>query len=112
MRQAAPVSGGTLIGLILLSMAWLFFIGGVAANYQVLWLSLKAKEGDRVPSGLGFIPGVVGSLTVFFSIPTLAQYGIEVPWPWLWILLPLLLDPYCLGAFLLMAFQRWKSPSD
>jgi len=36
----------------------------------------------------------VGSLTVFFSLPALRNYGVEAPWPWLWILLPLALDPW------------------
>jgi len=31
---------------------------------------------------------------VFFSLPALAKYGVEVSWPWLWILLPLALDPW------------------
>ncbi len=105
------MTGGGLLGLVLLSMAWLFFLGGLAANYQVLRLSLKAKEGERVPSSLGFIPGVAGSIAVFFTIPALARYGLDIPWPWLWILLPLVIDPYCLGGFLFMALGRWKGPS-
>ena len=41
-----------------------------------------------------------GSVTVFFSLPPLIQRGVEVPWPWLWILLPLVLDPGCVpGLF-------------
>ena len=105
------MSGGALVGLILISMGWLFFVGGLAANFQVLRLSLKAKAGDPVPSGLGFLPGVVGSLTVFFSIPALAEYGYDVPWPWLWILLPLVVDPYCLGGFVLIAWDRLRGRS-
>src|ERR1700704_4191725 len=105
-RQARRMTGGAYFELILISMGWLFFIGGLIANWQVLRLSLKAKEGKRVPSSLGFLPGVAGSVTVFFTIPALAKYGIEVPWPWLWIALPLLVDPYCLGGFLLMLFSN------
>jgi hypothetical protein len=105
-RQARPVTGGGLLELILLSMAWLFFVGGVAANYQVLRRQVRAKEGEAVPSSLGFVPGVVGSLTVFFTIPALAKYGIEVHWPWLWILLPLLIDPYCLGGLVLLLVRK------
>jgi hypothetical protein len=91
------MTGGYLVGLILLSMAWLFFAGGAVTNFSVLRASLKARPGDRVPSGIPIIPGVVGSLAVFFTFPALAAYGIDVPWPWLWILLPLFLDVYCLG---------------
>lgn len=100
------MSGAGLLGLVLLSMAWLFFLAGLAANYYALARTLRAKAGAPSPSGLGFVPGVVGSLTVFFTIPALAKYGVAVPWPWLWILLPLFLDPYCVGGFLLMLFQK------
>ena len=100
------MTGGGLLELILLSMAWLFFLGGLAANYQVLARSLKAKPGDAVPSGLGFIPGVAGSIAVFFSIPALAGHGIEVPWPWLWIVLPLVVDPYCVGGLVLLLVRK------
>jgi hypothetical protein len=72
----------------------------------VLRRSLRAKEGEAVPSSLGFVPGVAGSLTVFFTIPALAKYGIDVPWPWLWILLPLVLDPYCLGGLVLLLTRK------
>jgi hypothetical protein len=70
------ISGSGLIGLILLSMAWLFYLVG-------LYL--------RIP----ILPGVIGSLAAFFSVGLL-----EAPWPWLWILLPLALDPYWLGKLL------------
>ena len=80
------MTGGALLGLVLLSMGWLFFLGGLAANYQAL------RAGSK--RGLGPHPGLVGSLTVFFSLPALRNYGVEAPWPWLWILLPLALDPW------------------
>jgi hypothetical protein len=80
------MTGGALLGLVLLSMGWLFFLGGMAANYQAL--RTRAKR------GLGPLPGLVGSLTVFFSLPALAKYGVVMPWPWVWILLPLALDPW------------------
>ncbi|HZE59120.1 MAG TPA: hypothetical protein VE085_01025 [Burkholderiales bacterium] len=100
------MTGGGLLELILLSMGWLFFLGGLVANYQVLAKSLKAKPGDRIPSGVGFIPGVVGSITVFFSVPALTGYGLEVPWPWPWILLPLVIDPYCIGGLVLLVLRK------
>jgi hypothetical protein len=100
------MTGGGLLELILLSMAWLFFAAGLAANYQVLRKSLKAKRGEAIPSSLGFVPGVVGSLAVFFTIPALGKYGVEVPLPWLWILLPLLIDPYCLGGLVLLLVRK------
>lgn len=96
MRQARRVSGSAFLGLVLLSMAWLFFLLGLAVNYRLLHPQVT----------LGFLPGVVGSLAVFFSIPALARYGVEVPWPWLWILLPLALDPGGLGGFVLRRRQK------
>jgi hypothetical protein len=102
------MTGSGLLGLILLSMAWLFFLGGVAVNVRALHQALKARKGERAPSGLGFVPGVVGSLAAFFTVPALMRLGVEVPWPWLWIVLPLFLDPYCAGGFLLVAFERLR----
>jgi hypothetical protein len=102
------MTGGSLVGLILLSMAWLFFAGGSVMNFSVLRAAMHAKPGDRVPSGMPFIPGVVGSLAAFFTIPALAPYGVEVSWPWLWILLPLLLDVYCLGWIFFLAAKNKK----
>ena len=82
------MTGGALLGLILISMAWLFFLAGLAINYQAL---LRSRRGVPV------LPGLVGSLAAFFSVGAL-----NAPWPWLWILLPLFLDPYCVpGLFLL-----------
>ena len=93
------MSGGSLVGLILLSMAWLFFALGLVMNFSVSWRRQQAKEGDRVPSGMPLLPGVIGSLATFFTIPAVARYGIDVPWPWFWILLPLALE--LLGWFLM-----------
>jgi hypothetical protein len=55
---------------------------------------------------MGFIPGVVGSISVFFTLPAAARYGVDVPWPWLWILLPLVIDPYCIGGLVLLALRK------
>ena len=40
------------------------------------------------------LPGVAGSLAMFFSLPVFSRLDVELAWPWLWILLPLALDPY------------------
>jgi hypothetical protein len=100
------MSGGELLELILVSMGWLFFVAGLAANYHVLRKSLRAKAGEPLPPNMGFIPGVVGSITVFFTLPALARYGVNVPWPWFWIVLPLLVDPYCLGGLVLLLVRK------
>src|SRR3954471_16932638 len=100
------MTGGGLLELILLSMGWLFFLAGLVAHYQILRQSLRTKPAERLPSNMGFIPGVVGSISVFFTLPAVAKYGVDVPWPWLWILLPLVVDPYCIGGLVLLALRK------
>ena len=100
------MTGVGLLELVLLSMGWLFFLGGLIAHYQILRQSMRAKPDERLPSNMGFVPGVVGSVTVFFCLPALAKYGVDVPWPWLWILLPLVIDPYCLGGLVLLLLRK------
>jgi hypothetical protein len=102
------MSGAALIGLVVLSMAWLFFGLGAALNFQAWRRAQRAGNGGRAPCAVPILPGVAGSLAMFFSIPALAGYGIELPWPWLWILLPLALDAGCLGWLLLAPFRRGK----
>ena len=81
------MTGIGLLVLVLVSMGWLFFLAGIVINY-------------RFRAAIPVLPGLVGSVTVFFSIPPLIQRGVEVPWPWLWILLPLILDPGCVPGLL------------
>ncbi|HYL88045.1 MAG TPA: hypothetical protein VEU32_04685 [Burkholderiales bacterium] len=100
------MTGGGLLELVLLSMGWLFFLAGLIAHYQILRQSLKAKPDERVPSNMGFVPAVVGSVTIFFTIPALARHEIDVPWPWLWIVLPLVIDPYCVGGLVVLALRK------
>ncbi len=100
--DASPVSGGYLLGLIGISMASLFALAGLAMNFHAWRGAQRAKPGERVPSGIPFLPGVVGSVTLFFLIPQLHKHlGIEVAWPFFWILLPLFLDLQGLGGSLL-----------
>ena len=68
------MTGMQFLQLILVSMGAFAFLAGLALGLRVL-------------------PGVIGSVTVFFALPMLARQGVELPWPWLWILLPLLIDP-------------------
>ena len=88
------MSGSALLGLIVLSMAWLFFALGAAINLQAL---RKAR------SGVPVLPGVVGSLAAFFTVALL-----QPPWPWLWIVMPLFLDVYCIPRFALVLWRRRK----
>jgi hypothetical protein len=68
------MTGLAYLELILISMGWFAFLAGLALR-------------------LRFLPGIVGSVTVFFTIPALARHDVDVPWPWLWILLPLTIEP-------------------
>ena len=81
------MTGIGLLTLSLVSMGWLFFLAGLVMNY---------RRRPRIP----VLVGVIGSVTVFFSIPPLMKLGWEVPWPWFWILLPLVLDPGCVPGLL------------
>ena len=78
------MTGTRLLALVLISMGWLFFLGGLVLNY-------------RGRPGIPVLPGVVGSVTVFFS---LSAFAVDVPWPWFWILLPLVIDPLCVLGLL------------
>ncbi|HYG55092.1 MAG TPA: hypothetical protein VD965_07325 [Burkholderiales bacterium] len=98
------MSGGAYLGLVTISMAWLFFLVGLYANWTVFRRQLRRKEGEPVPSGIGPLPGVIGSAAMFFTVPALMKFGVEVPWPWFWILLPLFLDPFCFGWLFLWLF--------
>lgn len=68
------MSGIAYLEIVLVSMGWFAFLAGLAL-------------------GLRGLPGIVGSVTAFFTVPMLARHAVAVPWPWLWILLPLLVDP-------------------
>jgi hypothetical protein len=100
------MTGGSFVGLILLSMAWLFFVLGAVTNFSALRRAMKAKEGERALSGIPLLPGMAGSLAAFFTLPALAARGLDLPWPWLWILLPLFLDVYCVGGALAFVFSK------
>jgi hypothetical protein len=67
------MSGVAYLELVLVSMGWFAFLAGLALRLRLL-------------------PGIVGSVTVFFTVPVLARHGVPLPWPWLWILLPLALE--------------------
>jgi hypothetical protein len=88
------VSAGLLLGLIVLSMGWLFFLLGAAMNLQAL-----RKRRRAIP----VLPGVVGSIAAFFTVA-----AVQAPWPWLWIALPLFLDVDCAPRLLLVLLRRKK----
>ncbi len=107
------MSGGFLLGLIGFSMASLFALAGLAINAQVWHAARRARSGERVASGIPILPGVVGSLTLFFLIPQLkTRFGFELPWPFFWILLPLVLDLQGLGGWLLALLGHARGRRD
>jgi len=96
------MTGSSILGLVLLSMVWLFFIGGSVLNFQAWRTALRARRGSAAPAGgIPFLPGVVGSLASFFTVGWAIEQGYAVRWPWLWVALPLVLDVYCAGGLLL-----------
>lgn len=100
------INGTALLALILLSMAWLFFVFGAVLNLRTWLAARRAKQGEGVPAGVPFLPGVAGSLAAFFSVSALIKFGYDVPWPWLWVLLPLFLDAHGLGGIVLALLGR------
>ena len=93
------MTGMDLLGLILLSMAWLFSLGALAFNLA-----------DR-RRPLRYWPGVAGSFTMLFTLPVFPARGVEVAWPWFWVLLPFVLDPGSLPAVAAMAWRRLRGKS-
>lgn len=88
-------------------------LGGVSLlciglNYQLLWRSLRAKPGERMPS---MIP-IVGGATGFFALKLFLGMRGEYPWwgPWL----APLLDPGCyvapLPVLLIAGLLRRRRP--
>ncbi len=94
--EGRQVSGGTLLGFTLFSMGWLFFLAGAAVNFAAWRRARRAPAGTRY-GGVALLPGLIGSVTAFFSVGTLLKAGWHVPWPWLWVLLPLFLDAGCVA---------------
>jgi len=94
------MTGGTLLGLTLFSMGWLFFLVGAGVNFTAWRRYRKAPAGTRY-GGIPLLPGMIGSVAAFFSVGALLKGGWHLPWPWLWILLPLFLDLGCLGRYVL-----------
>ena len=111
----AAMDGGDLLLWAMLGSVWLFVFGGMAMNASSWWIGLHAKEGERVASGVLFVFGILGAGLAYFSFHVLERrYAITVSWPWLWILLPLFLDVYCLGGLVLalLGFTRREDAKD
>ena len=60
------------------------------------------KTMDKTEAAVGCL---LGAGLVWMMLPMISKIsGAEVPWPWAWVALPLFLDVYCLGAFVLALF--------
>jgi hypothetical protein len=68
------MTGTGYLELVLISMGWFAFLAALALRLRV-------------------IPGIIGSVTVFFTVGAAGRHGMEIPWPWLWVLLPLAIEP-------------------
>ena len=79
--------------LLGLAMLWI--------NAWVWWKAIRAKEGERVPSGFPFMGGFLCAVMVFLALSVVEQAKVVVPWRWFWILLPFLLDMLGLGGLLM-----------
>jgi hypothetical protein len=99
------MSTAEMLGIGFLLLLWLLVFGGMAMNLKSWWMGLHAREGERVPSGVLFIFGLLGAFLAYVSIGLVRKtFQLDIPWPWLWVMLPLFLDVYCLGGFVLALF--------
>jgi hypothetical protein len=107
------MSGRLLLGLVVASMLWLFFLYGAVINFKVWRAWRKAEIGERVPRGIPFLPGLFGAVAMFLTLPTVAKWLGWQPGGWGIALLPLplVLDVYCLGWILLLPFGG-RSPKN
>jgi hypothetical protein len=90
-----------LVLLLFLVPSWLFIGLGFAMNLHSWWIGIHAKQGERVPSSVFLIFGILGSLLAYNTIVWISKYfAVIVSWPWVWVALPLIIDLYCLGHFI------------
>lgn len=103
------MSGSQILLIVVLPILWLFVGGGIAMNLRSWWIGLHATKGEKVPSGVLFVFGVLGAFLAYATVVWTEKYfNVSVPWPWLWVVLPLFLDVYCVGGFVLalLGFAR------
>ena len=70
-------------------------------NFQVWRAARRGRPRGTGVAGIPFLPGVAGSLAAFFTVGWALKHAYDLHWPWLWVLLPLVLDVYCAGGLLL-----------
>ena len=77
-------------------------IGEISETALTREMEFEVKE-SKLPNT--FVPG---RNLVFLTIAAAVAYrrGVDVPWPWLWIVLPLLIDPYCIGGLVLLVLRK------
>ncbi|MBI3565770.1 MAG: hypothetical protein HY079_11280 [Elusimicrobia bacterium] len=96
------------------TFAWTFaaLLGALSVllmslNGMLLWRELRAKPGEKVPSLIPILGGVLG----FFAVK-LSLAGLTPPrtgWSW-WLLLPPFLDPGCYlsSSLIVLAAGRFR----
>lgn len=94
------------------TIAWTFVVvlGAVSAvpivlNYLLVWQEIRAKPGEKTPSLIPFVGGILGAFAVvfYFKISTWPNPSEWTPYA----LLPAALDPGCyLLYFLIMPVIR------
>lgn len=77
----------------------------IVPNYWLLWRNLRAKQGEKIPSLVPLMGGLIAILAgrVFMAM----QYGPRESWSW-WLLLLPLLDPGCYVLYFLVMVPVWK----
>jgi hypothetical protein len=102
------------LALAVLAFFWIVALGMLGVNAHVWWLARHAKAGERVPSAFPLVAGGLCAFIAFVSLPLAHRLGIDVPWPWLWIALPLLLDMQGIGGLIaaLLGFARHARPDE
>ena len=72
----------------------------IAGNYRLLWREIRAKPGEKTPSLIPIVGGLLGYFALRLCPPP--------AWSW-WAWLPPLLDPGCYLLYFLIMPIVWKA---
>ena len=90
----------------LLIVLGLFSAMPIILNYLLVWMEIRAKPGEKVPSMIPIVGGLLGSFAVTFYMK-LKMWPTRSGWP-LYALLPPVLDPGCYLLYFLIMPIVWK----